>query len=91
MAVGTCFGCGERKPALAALLVRERHERLALCADCLRDAPGGVARLARRLRAYLTERYGPAVAFEVSCAASLPDLTILLATLQELALTDRRP
>jgi hypothetical protein len=36
--VGTCFGCGERKPALAALLVRERHERLALCAACLRDA-----------------------------------------------------
>ena len=80
MAVGTCFGCGARKPALAALLVRERHERLALCQDCLRDAPGGLARLSRRLRAYLTERYGPEVAVEVSCAASLPGLTILLAT-----------
>ena len=91
MTVGTCFGCGERKPALAALLVRERHERLALCADCLGDAPGGVVRLAGRVRAYLTERYGPEVALEVSCAASLGDLTILLATLQELAQTHRRP
>ncbi len=91
MAVGTCFGCGARKPARAALLVRERHERLALCEDCLRDAPGGMARLAGRLRAYLTERYGPAVTFEVSCAAALPDLTILLATLQELALSHHRP
>jgi hypothetical protein len=90
MAVGTCFGCGARKPARATLLVRERHERLALCADCLRDAPGGIARLAGRLRAYLTERYGPEVTFEVSCAAALPDLTILLATLQEVALA-RRP
>ena len=71
MAVGTCFGCGARKPAPAALLVRERHERLALCADCLREAPGALARLARRLRAYLTARYGPEVAVEVSCAASL--------------------
>jgi hypothetical protein len=46
MAVGTCFGCGARKPAFATLLVRERHERLALCADCLRAAQGGLVRLA---------------------------------------------
>ena len=91
MPVGTCFGCGGRKAAAATLLVPQRHEVLALCPDCLRAAPGDLARLTRRLRDYLTACYGADMTFQLRCTASLRSLTILLATLHELALTEDRP
>jgi len=85
MMLGTCFGCDQRKVAFAALRLNPPEETIVLCQDCLSTSAAALARLSVRLRVRLRATHGDHVRFDLWCQGSGRSLSLVMASLGEIA------
>src|SRR5205807_909623 len=83
--LGTCFGCEQRKVAFATLRLSPQEETVFLCQDCLSTSAPALARLAVRLRIWLRATHGAHVHFDLWCQGSGRSLSLIMASLGEIA------